>query len=199
MKEISEYTAEVFRRSESRIKARKQRRNRILITCIPVALCLTICGTVLLPGIAPRGAGDPKKSVDAMDGMGNSEHSSISSSVSKITVSAEGVSNTCTDTEKIMILLDRLQFPVLEPPESNAASAEGDLDNGKDLKDHVDKSDAFSDSSMTVYTITVYFHEGDITKYQLSGNALKNLTANETHTLSPKQADELLKLLELLP
>ena len=199
MKEISEYTAEVFRRSESRIKARKQRRNRILITCIPVALCLTICGTVLLPGIAPRGAGDPKKSVGAMDGMGYSEHSSISSSVSKITVSAEGVSNTCTDTEKIMILLDRLQFPFLEPPESNAASAEGDLDNGKDLKEHVDKSDVFSDSSMTVYTITVYFHEGDITKYQLSGNALKDMSSNETYTLSSKQLDELLKLLELLP
>lgn len=199
MKEISEYTAEVFRRSESRIKARRQRRNRILITCIPVALCLTICGTVLLPGIAPRGAGDPKKSVYAMDGMGNSEHSSISSSVSKITVSAEGVSNTCTDTEKIMILLDRLQFPFLEPPGSNVASAEGDLDNGKDLKEHVDKSDVFSDSSMTVYTITVYFHEGDITKYQLSGNVLKDMTSNETYALSPKQLDELLKLLELLP
>jgi len=199
MKEISEYTAEVFRRSESRIKARRQRRNRILITCIPVALCLTICGTVLLLGIAPRGAGDPKKSVDAMDGMGYSEHSSISSSVSKITVSAEGVSNTCTDTEKIMILLDRLQFPVPELPESNGIPGEGDLDNGKDLKEHVDKSDVYSDSSMTVYTITVYFHEGDITKYQLSGNVLKDMTSNETYALSPKQLDELLKLLELLP
>ena len=201
MKEIHEYTAEVFHRSEKRIKARRQRRNRILITCIPVVLCLTICGTILLPGVTPTGNSDPKNGVEAMEGMGNSEYTSLSASIAKITVSAEGVSNTCTDTEKIMILLDRLQFPVLEPPEpeSNAASAEGDLDNGKDLKEHVDKSDVFSDSSMTVYTITVYFHEGDITKYQLSGNVLKDMTSNETYALSPKQLDELLKLLELLP
>ena len=199
MKEIHEYTAEVFHRSEKRIKARRQRRNRILITCIPVVLCLTICGTILLPGVTPTGKSDPKNSVEAMDGMGNSEYTSLSASIAKITVSANGVSKTCTDTEKFALILDRLQYPDLEPPESNGIPGESDSDNGMDYKEITDQSGVLSDSSITVYTITLYPHEGDVIQYALSGNTLKNLTANETHTLSQKQADELLKILELLP
>lgn len=199
MKEIQEYTAEVFRRSEKRIKARRQRRNRILITCIPVVLCLTICGTILLPGVTPTGKSDPKNSVEAMDGMGNSEYTSLSASIAKITVSANGVSKTCTDTEKFALILDRLQYPDLEPPESNGIPGESDSDNGMDYKEITDQSGVLSDFSVTVYTITLYPHEGDVIQYALSGNTLKNLTANETHTLSQKQADELLKILELLP
>lgn len=199
MKEIHEYTAEVFRRSEKRIKARRQRRNRILITCIPVVLCLTICGTILIPGVTPTGKSDPKNGVEAVEGMGNSEYTSLSASIAKITVSANGVSKTCTDTEKFALILDRLQYPDLEPPESNGIPGEGDSDNGMDYKEITDQSGILSDSSVTVYTITLYPHEGDVIQYALSGNALKNLTANETHTLSQKQADELLKILELLP
>ena len=199
MKEIHEYTAEVFHRSEKRIKARRQRRNRILITCIPVVLCLTICGTILLPGVTPTGKSDPKNSVEALDGMGNSEYTSLSASIAKITVSANGVSKTCTDTEKFALILDRLQYPDLEPPESNGIPGESDSDNGMDYKEITDQSGVLSDSSITVYTITLYPHEGDVIQYALSGNTLKNLTANETHTLSQKQADELLKILELLP
>lgn len=199
MKEIHEYTAEVFHRSEKRIKARRQRRNRILITCIPVVLCLTICGTILLPGVTPTGKSDPKNSVEAMDGMGNSEYTSLSASIAKITVSANGVSKTCTDTEKFALILDRLQYPDLEPPESNGIPGESDSDNGMDYKEITDQSGVLSDFSVTVYTITLYPHEGDVIQYALSGNTLKNLTANETHTLSQKQADELLKILELLP
>ena len=199
MKEIHEYTAEVFHRSEKRIKARRQRRNRILITCIPVVLCLTICGTILLPGVTPTGNSDPKNGVEAMEGMGNSEYTSLSASIAKITVSANGVSKTCTDTEKFALILDRLQYPDLELPESNGIPGEGDSDNGMDYKEITDQSGALSDFSVTVYTITLYPHEGDVTQYALSGNTLKNLTANETHTLSQKQADELLKILELLP
>lgn len=199
MKEIHEYTAEVFHCSEKRIKARRQRRNRILITCIPVVLCLTICGTILLPGVTPTGKSDPKNSVEAMDGMGNSEYTSLSASIAKITVSANGVSKTCTDTEKFALILDRLQYPDLEPPESNGIPGESDSDNGMDYKEITDQSGVLSDSSITVYTITLYPHEGDVIQYALSGNTLKNLTANETHTLSQKQADELLKILELLP
>lgn len=199
MKEIHEYTAEVFHRSEKRIKARRQRRNRILITCIPVVLCLTICGTILLPGVTPTGNSDPKNGVEAMEGMGNGKYTSLSASIAKITVSANGVSKTCTDTEKFAMILDRLRYPDLEPPESNGIPGDGDSDNGMDYKEITDQSGALSDFSVTVYTITLYPHEGDVTQYALSGNTLKNLTANETHTLSQKQADELLKILELLP
>ena len=49
MRNFEERKAEVFRRSEKRIKERKQRRNHILMTCIPLVLCLTIFGAFLFP------------------------------------------------------------------------------------------------------------------------------------------------------
>ena len=49
MRELHECQAEVFRRSEKRIKERKQRRNHILMTCIPLVLCLSIFGAFLFP------------------------------------------------------------------------------------------------------------------------------------------------------
>lgn len=49
MKEISEYTAEVFRRSEERIKERRKKHRRILAICIPFCLIAAVCSAVFLP------------------------------------------------------------------------------------------------------------------------------------------------------
>jgi len=60
MKEINEYTAEVFRRSENRIKKRKRKRNRILAICIPLCLALIVSCFAALPAMkdkAPQGEG----------------------------------------------------------------------------------------------------------------------------------------------
>lgn len=53
MRELNECTAEVFRRSEKRIKERRRTRNRVLICCIPLCLIITIWSVTILPGIAP--------------------------------------------------------------------------------------------------------------------------------------------------
>lgn len=49
MKEISEYTAEVFRRSEKRIKERRKKRRRILAVCIPFCLIAAVCSVTVIP------------------------------------------------------------------------------------------------------------------------------------------------------
>ena len=55
MREINECTAEVFRRSENRIKERKRKRNRILAMCIPLCLIITIFSVTMLPGMLSVG------------------------------------------------------------------------------------------------------------------------------------------------
>ena len=55
MREINEITAEVFRRSENRIKERRRNRNRILAMCIPLCLIITIFSVTMLPGMLPVG------------------------------------------------------------------------------------------------------------------------------------------------
>ncbi len=90
MREINECTAEVFRRSENRIKERKRNRNRILAMCIPLCLIITIFSVTMLPGMLPVGmdsapeggnhfgdSGDPGNNIqdgnDDMDGAVNTD------------------------------------------------------------------------------------------------------------------------------
>ena len=61
MRDINEVTAEVFRRSNNRIKERKQNRNRIIMCCIPLLLCITVFSVVMLPGMMPAKDSAPQK------------------------------------------------------------------------------------------------------------------------------------------
>ena len=54
MKELNEYKAEIFRRSEKRIQARKAARRRIIAACVPLCLCLVVIG-MALPRLMPIG------------------------------------------------------------------------------------------------------------------------------------------------
>ncbi len=53
MRSFEERKAEVFRRSENRIKERKRNRNRILAMCIPICLVITVWSIMILPTMMP--------------------------------------------------------------------------------------------------------------------------------------------------
>lgn len=55
MRNFEERKAEVFRRSESRMKERKRNRNRFLALCIPLCLMLIVWSATVLPSILPGG------------------------------------------------------------------------------------------------------------------------------------------------
>ena len=69
MREINECTAEVFRRSENRIKERKRNRNRILAMCIPLCLIITIFSVTMIPAMLPAGM-DKAPEADGFSGNG---------------------------------------------------------------------------------------------------------------------------------
>lgn len=77
MRDLKECQAEVFRRSEVRIKERTRRRKSILAACVPLVICLVIAGATMLPDrptadkIAPESAQDPGTTEGAIYGMGN--------------------------------------------------------------------------------------------------------------------------------
>ena len=51
MRDLQECQAEVFRRSEEKIKARKRTRNRILAVCVPLCLLLSLKTVTQVPEI----------------------------------------------------------------------------------------------------------------------------------------------------
>lgn len=72
MRNFEERKAEVFRRSENRIKKRKRNRNRILAMCIPICLVITVWSIMILPAMMP--ANKSKNSAgEGMDIMGGVE------------------------------------------------------------------------------------------------------------------------------
>ena len=58
MRNLDECRAEVFRRSEARIRARNRRRNAVLAACVPVVLCVVIGLAVGLPERAAEAPGE---------------------------------------------------------------------------------------------------------------------------------------------
>ena len=56
MREIDECKAEVFRRSQKRIKERKKKLNHILSLCIPLFLVVTVCSVMIMPEMMPKKA-----------------------------------------------------------------------------------------------------------------------------------------------
>ena len=71
MRELNECKAEVFRRSDNRIKERRRNRNRILAMCIPLCLVLTIFSVMMLPGMLPAGM-DKEPEADGLSGNATS-------------------------------------------------------------------------------------------------------------------------------
>lgn len=118
MRELNECKAEVFRRSENRIKERKKNRNRILALCIPLCLILTVMSITILPAMMPIGNNktanedsymdgiehDEKGDHDAMNGtVGTDMHTNLSFS---LTWNTYGISSYDSATERLVKTTD---------------------------------------------------------------------------------------------
>ena len=67
MRELNECKAEVFRRSDNRIKERRRKFNRVLALCVPLCLILIIFSFTILPAMMPAGK-DKAPEADGLSG-----------------------------------------------------------------------------------------------------------------------------------
>ena len=119
MRSLQECHAEVFRRSEKRIRTRR-RAIRTVMVCVPLVLCITAFSLLVLPGPAgpPDGAG-------AKNGA-----ASPPPAVCRIDVTGPGQITSITDKERIRAITDTLaalnNSPGAELSDgSDSAGAEG--------------------------------------------------------------------------
>ena len=193
MRNFEERKAEVFRRSEKRIKERKQRRNHILMACIPLVLCITLLGAFLFPGATPE---DPSFNGSAGGGLTEEKFESLSCPIAKITVTGGNFSQTYKEVEDLLLISDQLYSYGSRGSETNGTTDDGIASEGEDRKENADDvSGSVADSANIAYTITLITHEGVKTEYQLVGKTLKNLTTKQTYKLSQTQVNELYELL----
>ena len=193
MRNFEERKAEVFRRSEKRIKERKARRNHILMACIPLVLCITLLGAFLFPGATPE---DPSFNGSAGGGLTEEKFESLSCPIAKITVTGGNFSQTYKEVEDLLLISDQLYSYGSRGSETNGTTDDGIASEGEDRKENADDvSGSVADSANIAYTITLITHEGVKTEYQLVGKTLKNLTTKQTYNLSQTQVNELYELL----
>ena len=123
MRDLQECQAEVFRRSEQRIKARKHRRNCIVALCVPLVLCLAVAMTFRL-------ARGENGSLDGFTGGASQEnYESFSVSMDNVKVSGPDFSKIYTEPARVLQICEQLQAFSVRPPEDNQVGV-CNADNG---------------------------------------------------------------------
>ena len=193
MRELHECRAEVFRRSEKRIQERKQRRNHLIMACLPLVLCITILGAFLFPGGTPE---DPGFNGAAGGGLTEEKFESLSCPIAKITITGGNFSQTYREVEDLLLISDQLYSYGSRGSETTGTTDDSIVSEGEDRKENADDIYGnITDHSNVAYTITLVTHEGVKTEYRLAGKTLENLTTKQTYHLSQTQVNELYELL----
>ena len=198
MRNFEERKAEVFRRSEKRIKERKQRRNHILMACIPLVLCITLFSAFFLPGMLPGDTKDPGIADGAVGGLTENKSESLACAYTKIDVIGNGISLSYTKASDVLSISNQLASYMVNEPENSPAVGEGtrgdDFKNESAEDGYIGTTGATS-AAGTGYVITLTLHEGGAIAYRLSGNSLLDVAENKTYKLTQAQLEELNELL----
>ena len=142
MREINECTAEVFRRSENRIKERKQRRKRILMVCIPLVLCIPLCSAFFLKGPNRTTPEAPVGTHFPMNNPAGNWDEYFTASILRVEVSGLDFSRIYTDAADIILISDQLYTYSQSEPECYEEPTESVMD--EDYKESVDTDDQHS-------------------------------------------------------
>ena len=176
MRELHECQAEVFRRSEKRIKERRARRNHILMACIPLVLCLTIFGAFLFPQMDDLKQAPESSNEQFSGAMGTDEVGGLFAG--SVEVSGNGVSSYYTSVENVQGIM-RLINGIVAVPETN---------DGDDLRDYItdeststDKNENYQESC---YKIVVKRSDKTSTEYLLVGSVLIDQTTHQEYPVS---------------
>lgn len=196
MRNLDECRAEVFRRSEARIRARKRRNIAILTVCVPVVLCMALVLAVGLPGRAGDAAVDHGRvecvTEPAMGAMPVDSNFSLSLSVVRVEVKGMGLDLTLTEPEKVEQIakqLDAWKYTTygiaLPPPEGTDQNGEED----EPVDDIVVMG--FGEG----ITITLVMDQGEGKAYTLLGDCLTEEDTGRTCVLTQSQRERLAELL----
>ncbi len=185
MRDLMECQAEVFRRSEERIKAKKQRRKQLLMACVPLAVCVTLLSAFLLPAMMPAG----EDGADNGSAMGQPTQSS-KEGASPVEISIRGSAEevwVITDPERVLAINAELQ-------ELYNGQLVGGMFYGKP-ENKMEEPQAGSQSEE--YRIMIVDGNGVTVTYTLQGSELCREDTQNRISLSQHQLTELKKALEI--
>ncbi len=188
MRNLNECQAEVFRRSETRIKERRRRRNHILMTCMPLALCVSILAVFMLSG--------GKFTESEITGAAGvpPQNDSAYCYVSKVEVSGQGKTKVFTDPEVVTsIYTQLLDYDGIR--EENILNSESKTEITPEEEKYGAAFVTGSLSGASGYRIVITLADGSEISYDWKGMVLTAQNPNRSYTLTKDQQKQLTELL----
>ena len=197
--------AEIKRRSEIILEARRKRRRRILLTCVPLTLCAVLASALALPGILTEQNREPMAG-GAMESAGEG----LTCGVIKIEISGPDTSRTYTAAEDIRRIVDGInacredqsEYSGMDVPMGAVSQDDGQANGtGSQVQaESVPEKHTFTfttgeEIAPEGYTVTFITDEGSGPEYCFAGNMLTDLSTGQIYPLTQKQAEKLRDLL----
>lgn len=193
MRTLKECQAEVFRRSQKRIEARRQRAGRIAAVCIPLVLLVAIGSAIALPAMLPQKTSDPGLSMGMLE-----EQQSESSSAAILSVQVTGPDRKLshTDPDAVKKICQQLELCMLIPPgDCGTTGGTGDGQGGENKQSPLEAPVYGAEQGKI--TISLVTADGVSVQYCLEGTQLTNLMTGQTRSVLSPQIEQLLSLLGL--
>lgn len=197
MREINECTAEVFRRSEKRIKERKRNRNRILAFCVPLCLIVTVWSIMILPAMMPASKSN-NSAGEGMDIMGSVN--GTDAAFIRVEIMSIGTATQSTilkeDADEVAQIYYTVQSSFVNSGGGNKESVNEEAEDDA-LTENKDYSQNGTTNLSSGFRIIFTTENGVQTIYSLSGDKLINETTKQETVLTDDQSSNLLNMLGL--
>lgn len=197
MRNFEERKAEVFRRSENRIKERKRNRNRILAFCIPLCLIVTVWSIMILPAMMPASKSD-NNAGEGMDIMGSVDGTDIA--FVRVEVMSSGTATQSTilkdDAAEVAQIYYTVQSSFVNSGGGNKESVSEEAEDDA-LTENKDFSQSGTTNLSSGFRIIFTTENGTQTIYSLSEDKLINETTKQETILTEDQRSNLLNMLGL--
>ena len=190
MRSFEERKAEVFRRSENRIKEHRKNRNRALAVCIPLCLIITVWSVTVLPAMLPVNNKNSDVAAERTENTSDATYYSKNEYVRIETKNSTAEDQTAIlkkDPEEIAEAY-RLVQSMLNGNEQN--------DNHR-TEDHEQQQTAGGNANKaaSAYKITFTATDGNQTCYMLNDHVLIDIGTNKETVLTEEQYVQLLQAL----
>lgn len=189
MREIRECTAEVFRRSEKRIQARKRKRNRVLLCGGAMLICLTVLSVSLFPALRPM-----EKNFAVQENMGlpaeNPETATAPASYVRLEIQENGQYYALVEEGTEVSHIYRRVEALLDPTAGQDEIALPESLPGATVEDYCSATQGAPEEALD-YAMTFSTAEGSTLTYRLTGNRLINASTEQSVVLSDNQLAEL--------
>ena len=190
MRSFEERKAEVFRRSENRIKERRKARSRALAVCIPLCLIITVWSVTVLPAMLPVNNKNSGAAAERAENTSDAIYYSKNEYVRIETKNSTAEDQTAIlkkDPEEIAEAY-RLVQSMLNGNEQN--------DNHR-TEDHEQQQTAGGNANKaaSAYKITFTATDGNQTCYMLNDHVLIDIGTNKETVLTEEQYVQLLQAL----